>query len=57
MHNPLAQAVQEPHWMFASDKVYTVLAVCLVILGGIFSLLLSLELRLHRLEKSRKDLR
>lgn len=36
--------------LFASDKIYTVLTVVLLILGGVFGLLLHLNRRVSRLE-------
>lgn len=41
--------------LFASDKIYTVLTIALVILGGVFGLLLHLNRRVSKLEQHSKQ--
>jgi predicted permease len=43
------------HILFASDRVYTVLAVVLIVFFGFIGFLVYLERRVHDLEKKKKS--
>jgi len=51
----LLQATDTRGYLFASDKIYTVLTVVLIIWAGIIGLLIFTNLRINKLEKEIRD--
>lgn len=49
-HHILLQ-VNQGNWLFANEKVYTVMAVLLVILGGLLTFALVTDRKVSKLEK------
>jgi hypothetical protein len=52
---PLLAVVGNEHILFASDRVYAVLAVVLIVFFGFIAFLIYLERRVHDLEKKKKS--